>query len=191
MQEIRDYFNHLAECWDEITCHAPDKLAAVVSLSGIKAGHRVLDIGCGTGVMTPWILAKEPGTLVGLDLAENMIQCAGRRFSDRRLQYVAADLYQYEGGPFDVAMIYSAYPHFTDKDAFFEKVAALLAPGGRMMIAHSQSRQVINGRHDGMRTALSRPLLPVGEEALRAKDFFDIDIIADTGDWYLISGTKR
>jgi ubiquinone/menaquinone biosynthesis C-methylase UbiE len=52
---------------------------ANINLLGIvKAGHRVLDVGCGSGTITKGIaeLAKEEGLVVGIDSSPHLIELA-------------------------------------------------------------------------------------------------------------------
>ena len=41
-------------------------------VSGCVAGRRVLDVGCGTGLMTRWLAARG-GSVTGLDCSEGML----------------------------------------------------------------------------------------------------------------------
>ena len=51
----RDYFNSVAENWDQIVNHDPGKIEGILTLAGVKEGDIVLDVGTGTGVLIPFI----------------------------------------------------------------------------------------------------------------------------------------
>ena len=69
--------------------HLADKL---IAFTGIDAGDRVLDVGCGTGSVALALAARpEPSAIVGLDIAAPYIAYASRRVADRRLSFVVGD----------------------------------------------------------------------------------------------------
>lgn len=190
--EMRDFFNAHAETWDKNCRHSAEKIAAIVTLAGVAAGSRIADIGCGTGVLFPEILSRNPAYLEGIDLSEQMIRKAREKFSDPRLHLTASDCFRFRGTGFDAVLIYSAYPHFPDKARLAAQTARMLKPGGRLMVAHSESRAVINGRHTANAVShLSWELRPVEEEASEFRDLFRIDMQADTDDIYFFSGTRK
>lgn len=191
-EQTKAFFNRLAGSWDQNCNHDPQKLAAIVTLADIKKGARVVDIACGTGVLFNEILSREPSELLGIDLSDQMIAVAKSKFHDGRLRLLATDLFDVTETGFNVATIYSAYPHFPDKQALAKKVADVLAPSGRIMIAHSESKEAINSRHQEAEVSrLSDELLSAKLEAEHFSAFFNVDILVDTSEMYLISGVKK
>lgn len=189
---IRTFFEQRAHNWDETCTHDPKKIAAIVSLAGIHEGDRIVDIACGTGILFDQLLSYAPSELVGLDLSPAMIAKAQEKFTDPRLRLLAQDFLEFEETGFQLATLYSAYPHFPDKERLARKLWEVLAPSGRLMLAHSQSRHIINGRHDAsLAKAISVGLRPVNEESQVFSPYFELDILADTPDFYIISGTRR
>lgn len=165
----------------------------IVSAAQIPQGGRVLDLACGTGVLFDEILSRGPAELVGVDLSDAMIARAREKFHDPRLRLIAADFFSFEETGFDAVTIYSAYPHFPDKERLLRHVWDCLNPGGRILVAHSDSREQINRRHSGGERvkAVSVSLVGAWEEAQAFEPFFSVDILADTPEFYLISGTKK
>ena len=190
--DMREFFNEKAETWDqEIPAFLPAR-GVIAVLGGVKTGSTVLDIACGTGIMIPEYLALGARYVTGIDLAERMIAVAKEKFArDKRVELVAEDFFSYTGGPFSVAVMYNAYPHFAQKSALLEAVARLLVPGGRFTVAHGAGRQAINAHHHSAAAQVSVGLGPATEEAALWEPWFQVDTLVDTTDLYVIAGTKR
>jgi len=192
IEEIREFFDRRAQTWDSLDRGSPEKIAAIVTLAGVKEGSRAADIACGTGILFPEILSRNPAYLLGADLSEKMIGRAHSKFSDRRLHLLASDCFDLHESGFDTVLIYNAYPHFPDKKRLAAHMASMLRTGGRLMIAHGDGRAVINGRHSGKMTGhISWELRPAEEEAAEFSGLFQIDMTADTEKIYFFSGLKR
>ena len=189
---MKAFFDQRAATWDQTCRHDPHKIAALVTLAQVSAGKRVLDIACGTGVLTPELLSRNPQCVLGVDLSSEMIARAKQKCQDDRAVFEAVDLFALQPQTFDVAILYSAYPHFPDKPALAAQTASLLAAGGRFLVAHSESRQTINARHHNLpRQDLSYALQPVSDEAAVWGRWFTVDMTADTDELYFFSGVKR
>ena len=61
-----------------------------------KTGDRVLDVGCGPGIMTKEVLMprlpEDFGLLVGADLSADMIQYASETYTNSKLRFTQFDL---------------------------------------------------------------------------------------------------
>lgn len=193
IQKVKYFFDQRAENWDVINVHDPEKLSMLVTMAQIPEDGRILDVACGTGVLFPEILKRNPSQLWGIDLSEAMIAKASQKFDDPRLHLIASDFFDFHGTGFDVVTIYSAYPHFMDKDALIRHVSEILKPGGRIFVAHSESRHKINHRHgEGSQVQeVSTHLKSAWEEAKHFENSFTVDVLADTPEFYVISGVKK
>jgi demethylmenaquinone methyltransferase/2-methoxy-6-polyprenyl-1,4-benzoquinol methylase len=190
-QSTKDYFNNIADKWDSICYHDPNKIKAILTLAHLKKDSRILDIATGTGVLTPYLLDSQPKEICGIDLSELMIAQAKKNNPQPHVHFEIDNFYSYPGRDYDFAIAYSAYPHFENKKAFVKKLETILKPNGRFMIAHSESKETINHRHSGDQVQkVSSNLRDVEMEALYFKDAFEIDILVDTNELYIISGTK-
>ncbi len=191
-QETRAFFDRCADTWDARCRHDPRKIAAIVTLAGVKPGCHVADLACGTGALFREILSRGPEFLLGVDLSEKMIAKARSKCSDPRLRLLASDVFDISVGGFDCLLLYSAYPHFPDKKRLAAQMASMLKTGGRFLVAHSESRAAINGCHRGEQISpISWKLHSAREEAENFSGLFAIDMLADTEDIYFFSGTKK
>ena len=190
-KQTRQYFDNLAPIWDSICQHDKNKLQLLIDLAAPAPDSRMLDIGCGAGVMIEQLLSANPRELLSLDISPLMIEQAKRKYCDPRLRLISKDFFDLEEEGFDLAILYSVYPHFPLKKQLVRHTAHCLVNGGRFMVAHSENRQIINTRHqNGMVAQLSLPLKEAKEEAKIWQTCFEIDILIDTPQLYVISGWR-
>ncbi len=81
--QLQEYFDQLAPTWDkELTRERLKCLGNIVKELGIKPGYYVLDIGSGTGVLLPFLIAElgDEGKIVALDFSAEMLgQAQGQK----------------------------------------------------------------------------------------------------------------
>jgi ubiquinone/menaquinone biosynthesis C-methylase UbiE len=115
----------------------------IVALLDLKKEDRVLDLGCGTGVLTRMIAdqldAKSGGLAVGIDAASKMIHVAQKRRQSEtcRFEVVAAEDLPYENGTFD-AVVSSLFFHHVPldlKERALKEARRVLVPKGKLVIA--------------------------------------------------------
>lgn len=193
--KIGAYFDERAADWNVQAEPAGTKHLMIAQLAGVHEGSRVLDVGCGTGIMEQAYLDLGASSIVALDVSEKMLEYARETFSSipqERLRFECQDVIGYETDePFDIVVIYNAYPHILDKEALVEATASLLVPGGRFLVAHGMNRTTLNAHHANVPHDVTSDLLPAQEAALDWQDAFDIDMMADTPFTYFFGGSKR
>ncbi|HOO75423.1 MAG TPA: hypothetical protein PLS66_09025, partial [Tepiditoga sp.] len=101
------------------------------------------------------------------------------------------DIFNFQGSEYDYALMYSVYPHFTDKTSLFEKIYALLSKGGAIIIAHSESREKINEVHSGSSHVENHILDSAEKTVLIMEKYFKIIKIIDSDEMYYIKGIKE
>jgi 2-polyprenyl-6-hydroxyphenyl methylase/3-demethylubiquinone-9 3-methyltransferase len=101
-------------------------------------GLRILDIGCGAGVLCQ-PLAALGATVVGADPAGNIIELARRnaRQAGVEIDYrcVTAEALAADGERFDVVLAMEVIEHVADSDAFLKDCAELAQPGGLFILS--------------------------------------------------------
>ena len=190
---MQEFFDQRAEQWDSRVHNDHDRIAAILRLTGLKKGKKVLDIGCGTGVLVPHILPYEPADYQAIDVSEKMIALARRKAEGKPVRFHCADVMEFAETGFDWAIVFNAYPHILEPEKLAAALRRILTGDGRMVIAHDHSRQVINHRHSGPANhhTISRTLQSAAEEAAAFAPYFTIDILADTPDCYILSGLVK
>lgn len=119
----------------------------------LRAGERVLDVGCGYGGSARWLADRFGARVTGITISRAQARIATRlsRSGDggggRRLPVVVADAARlpFSNGAFDLVWVIECLEHLEDKAAFIQKCASLLRPGGRLALCSWQR----TGRPDG------------------------------------------
>lgn len=98
--------------------------------------HDLLDVGCGTGPMIE-LLSKEYTDLhmTGLDLTPDMIEVAQAKHIPNA-QFIVGDSENlpFEEDSFDAVICSNSFHHYPNPQAFFDGVARVLRPGGRLVL---------------------------------------------------------
>lgn len=101
-------------------------------------GLRVLDIGCGGGLMAE-ALAREGAVVTGLDACEESISAARAHAAQSGLSiaYVCASAEEIEkqGAVFDLIVALEIIEHVVEPVLFMKALGAMLRPGGKAVFA--------------------------------------------------------
>lgn len=160
----REFFNSMAEKWDTVCRHDTGKIEYILSLLDIRNGDKILDVGTGTGVLIPFLIAKtgEQGEITAVDVSEKMLEMAKRKYSYGNVAFICTDALNGELPQeyFDFVVCYSVFPHFDDKQSAAAVMSKYLKKGGKFIICHSESRETINNMHKNASEAVSEDNLP-------------------------------
>jgi SAM-dependent methyltransferase len=128
---------------DELRRHN-DRLRAA---TGVRAGDRVLDIGCGAGQSTrDAARAAGPGSALGIDIAEELLDRARSRTAEEGLRNVSyergdAQIHRFPPAHFDVVISRFGTMFFADPVAAFTNIARAARPGARLVMMTWQSEE--------------------------------------------------
>lgn len=138
----RASYNAIAMQWDaaRTAFYGRERACLDTLLAGLPVPSRVLDLGCGSGrPMAEYVLAQGH-RITGVDQAEALLDLARARFPAAewihgRMQDYAPD------GPVDAILCWDALFHIerTAQTALLTRCAALLRPGGRLMLSFGGS----------------------------------------------------
>jgi SAM-dependent methyltransferase len=109
----------------------------VADAAGLTTGNRVLDVGCGTGVLAREALKRvgQDGQVVGLDLNQGMLAVATR--AEPKIEWRQGDAASlpFEDASFDAVISQFALMFFADRVAALSQMWRTLAPAGRLALA--------------------------------------------------------
>jgi demethylmenaquinone methyltransferase/2-methoxy-6-polyprenyl-1,4-benzoquinol methylase len=193
--EKQNFFNDMAEQWDEKNTWDMDKIALMLKLLYIKNGDAALDVGTGTGILIPLLLGYT-NDVTAIDSAEKMIEVARRKFEGRAVKFIHGDAleYPFPDASFDHIICYSVFPHFDDKPFALAMLARKLKPGGLLSVLHSASKERINGVHVHTRSMdIKSDNLPPAQALIpSARDNgLREEIIIDNAEMYCFAARKR
>lgn len=118
----------------------------MMDLLWLKAGDRVLDVGCALGGAIQEIasVVGADGQVTGLDLSEQALAEAERRAADLNLpvDWVVADAHDlpFADATFDAVRSERTFMHFADPRQALREVVRVTRPGGRIAVCDPDHR---------------------------------------------------
>jgi ubiquinone/menaquinone biosynthesis C-methylase UbiE len=115
-------------------------LDIAVRRSGVKKGDRVLDVGCGTGLLSLKFLRRADCSVTAVDSSPDMLRIFQGKIAalglGRRVRCLRQDAARLRVGreSFDVIAATVALHHVHDKLPMLKTMRAVLKPGGRLVI---------------------------------------------------------
>ena len=153
--EVERFSSHAADWWDPrgpmAALHKfnPVRLAYIRDQAAARFGRdpkklacldglRMLDIGCGGGILSE-PLARLGAAMVGADPAEENIEAARAHSQDQGLSIdyraTTAEVLAEAGEKFDVVLAMEVVEHVTDVALFVSTCASMVKPGGLFIAA--------------------------------------------------------
>lgn len=177
-----------------------------LSLAGVRAGMRVLDVGCGTGVVTRDVARRvgARGTVVGVDPSGALLAVARRRTrleeSGAQPKFRRGDglALPFASASFDVALAVTVLLHVPGSDRVLEEMARVVRPGGYVAVLDQDlgtfaldvpdralTRRIVDGHAERFYAdpwsgrTLARRLRRAGLTRVRSRAFVVVDRVYD------------
>lgn len=129
------FFNAHAEAddYDVFTPESNERLiAAVVRLSGLPRGARIVDLGCGSGVFTN-LLQQRGYRCSGVDLNSKLIAIARTKFSGIEFHIGDIERLPFADASFDGVLFSGVLHHLPDRSRCAAEAFRILRPGGKFV----------------------------------------------------------
>jgi cyclopropane fatty-acyl-phospholipid synthase-like methyltransferase len=121
------------------------QLALLLRVTRLRAGMRVLDLGCGNGMIAEFLSDRTGAHFTGLDCIEEAVRQARRRTAAKadRLEFLVGDINRLAlpRGAFDLVLSVDSIYFSEDYAATVRELKAALRPGGRMAVFFSYGRE--------------------------------------------------
>jgi len=197
-------FDEIAATWDE----SPFRLALARGVSGAilravswKKSMRLLDFGCGTGLVS-FPLADRVASITGLDSSREMVAIFNEKAGAHSID-ATAKVFDFRVdpivGPFDVVVSSMVFHHIPDPTVVIKQLHGALVTGGILCIADLDTEdgsfhgEGIEGifHHGFDRTQMKRWLEEGGFDAVSVVDATTMTKEERLYPIFLASGTKR
>jgi ubiquinone/menaquinone biosynthesis C-methylase UbiE len=134
---VKEAYNNWAAQYDTNLNKTRDLEArSLRSMLADMAFDSCLEIGCGTGKNTVWLIEKAK-QVTAVDLSEEMLAKAREKISSPKVNFIQADItkpWHFINSSFDLVTFSLVLEHIENLDAVFEKTAAALHSGGHLYI---------------------------------------------------------
>ena len=192
------FYDELAQEWDlAFTAEDLERLTHLVDQLGVKKDMDIIDLGCGTGILFDLLRRRvgPDGTVTGVDFSIQMARKAHRNFPFPNVNVVDADvtMLPFRDNSFDMAVSFSAFPHFSDKCKALAEIHRVLKPGTKLYIIHLQSSKELSEIHHRIGGVVAKDNLPAAEDmqAMLTDCAFAEAVIEDHPGIYLASATAH
>lgn len=134
---VQEAYNSWAQQYDSNLNKTRDLEAA--ALRSMLAGYtfnNCLEIGCGTGKNTAWLLTKST-TLTAVDFSAEMLTKAKEKITASHVNFIEADILQdwsFAKEKYDLVSFSLVLEHIENLTAIFEKISAVTAPNSLVYI---------------------------------------------------------
>lgn len=122
-----------------------EQLDLLRQVTGLGPTHRVLDLGCGHGLIAEYLSDSTGAHITGLDFSPAAIEQAQRRTAVKadRLTFALGDINRLDlpAGAFDVILSIDSMYFSQDYQATLRALLAALRPGGQLAFLYSYGRE--------------------------------------------------
>jgi len=192
-QDVIEFFDRAASSWDADMIKSDIIIEKILDNAEVEADMDILDVACGTGVMFPYYLNRGVASVTGIDISPEMAKIAeGKYAGEDRVQVICGDVEETVfDRKFDRVVVYNAFPHFPKPKRLIKILSGLLKENGRLTIAHGQSREAIDGHHQGSASKVSNGLMTADSLKKLFDPQFEVEVMISNSRMYQVSGVKR
>jgi len=191
----RQYFNSMAEQWEVKKITEGEEIQNLLSKLDWNHCSTVLDIGCGTGVLFPFLEKMTDGRvkIFAMDFAECMIyEAAQKKYPSIKVLCGCARYLPFQDNSIDRIIAFHVFPHIKGKILTLKECWRVLKPNGELAILHSHSSEKINAIHSEIGGAVKEHYLPPAHQMgkMLNETGFYVKAAIDRSREYYVSGIK-
>lgn len=192
MNTMRTFFDGHAPHWDGYQRPSDfEQVGRIIDRVAPGPADQVLDVGCGTGILVPFLEAKGVRRYLGMDISPGMAAQFRRKHAHRDLLVGDFTEENLRPGSFTLVIVFNAFPHFDDGERVFARSFQLLRPGGRLVVAHSMNREQLDEHHRKAGRAVENHVLIADAELRRLyKQAGFVDVTVENTDHFYSCGRR-
>ena len=137
IKQIKEQYNVIASDWDK-SRFKPSKLK-IKLIKGVKNKDRVLDLGCGNGLLIPEFIKKDV-FYTGVDISKELIKIAHKKYPG--IIFKVGDVTKklsFKNNSFDWVFSFAVMHHLPDEKVrlkFLQEIERVLKVGGKAIIVN-------------------------------------------------------
>jgi SAM-dependent methyltransferase len=138
-QAIRTWFDNTYSTKGLSYLRPPEFYSIFMEYLGVRPGNRVLDIGCGPGLLLGQALERGASAW-GIDVSEAALAMVARQAPGAHVGVCNAEALCYPDGFFDFLTCIGVFEHALHPDQVLQEMRRVLKPGGRICLMVPNSR---------------------------------------------------
>jgi ubiquinone/menaquinone biosynthesis C-methylase UbiE len=141
IDHLVDFFDRIAPTYDSWAGGQHERVAArLVDVASPQKGEQVLDVGTGTGLVAHLVAPRvSPGSVIGIDLSDNMLALA-RSKKSKNVQFLgmAAERLVFKPETFDLVTMGETLAYVSDPTDALAEAHRVLRAGGRLAVSNQR-----------------------------------------------------
>jgi ubiquinone/menaquinone biosynthesis C-methylase UbiE len=141
IDHLVDFFDRIAPSYDSWAGGQHERVATrLVDVAAPQKGEHVLDVGTGTGLVANLVAPRvSPGSVIGIDLSDNMLALA-RSKQSKNVQFLgmAAERLIFKPETFDLVTMGDALAYVSDPTDALAEAHRVLRTGGRLAVSNQR-----------------------------------------------------
>lgn len=141
IDHLVDFFDRIAPSYDSWAGGQHERVATrLVDVAAPQKGEHVLDVGTGTGLVAHLVAPRvNPGSVIGIDLSDNMLALA-RSKQSKNVQFLgmAAERLIFKPETFDLVTMGDALAYVSDPTDALAEAYRVLRTGGRLAVSNQR-----------------------------------------------------
>ncbi len=142
IRQLRDNYNSIAKDWNITRSKKPTNLKLKLVNEVVKPDNLVLDLGCGNGLMIPYIL-REKAKCIGIDNSVGLLNIARERYQneikEKQVSFIEASVLDlpFPDNEFDTIISFAVLHHIPTEELhlnFLSELKRVLKPSGNARI---------------------------------------------------------
>lgn len=117
--------------------------------------HRCLELGCGTGKNTGWLITK-CNSILAIDISDEMLAIAKQKITDKKVSFINADItsdWDWVDQKFDLVVCSLVLEHIENIGAVINNIASHMTIGGVLYIGELHPFKQYSGSKPRFETA--------------------------------------